>query len=68
MSKHKSKNNNLKQKNRLKINNAVPNETDIVLAENYVELQAEAYYRAMKRLKEEEEQKGKEVAPKVKTK
>lgn len=68
MSKHKSKKNDPKHKIESKINNAVPNETGIVIAENYVDLQAEAYYRAMKRLEKEKEQKDKEVVSKVKTK
>ena len=68
MSKYKSKKNDSKEKTKSTNNCAVSNETGIVLAENYVELQAEAYYRAMKRLKEEEEQKDKEVVSKVKTK
>lgn len=68
MSKHKSKKNDPKHKIESKINNAVPNETGIVLAENYVDLQAEAYYRAMKRLEKEKEQKDKEVVSNVKTK
>ena len=68
MSKHKSKKNDPKHKIESKINNAVPNETGIVITENYVDLQAEAYYRAMKRLEKEKEQKDKEVVSKVKTK
>lgn len=59
MSRSKNKKDTPKQKGGAKINQVVFAESNLVLGEKYIKLQAEAYYRAMKRLEKEKAQREK---------
>ena len=68
MSKSKNKKNVSKKKNQTVTKQGASCETNIVSPKNWVELQAEAYYLAMKRFEEEKALKDQQVNSEVKTK